>query len=289
MKLPTLITLLFLATAVFADSEAPSIPTQTVSSPVMASTISGKVMIRDNTPMAHGVVLLFNKSMGAPPDPYKYWRVPDLISGTDKAGEFSLKVPEGTYYLMVAQKKPDSEIGPPNEKEFVYFHGDAEGNPLPLVVTLDTKINLGVLTTSFEWSPELVQREQGITAVEGVVSDMDGKPVEKAVVFAYLTEDTKGKPAFVSDRTDKNGKYLLRVHGGGSYYLKVRSVIGGGKPQEGEFNNVTPEFEPVMVTLTKDKKLKGIALKVNRFSKQGRKGPVNPKAIKNGIPKEKSY
>jgi hypothetical protein len=254
----------------------------------MTATISGKVMIRKTTPMVNGVVFLFNVSMGAPPNPYKYWRVPDLISNVDKDGEFSLTVPEGTYYLIVAQKQPDGEIGPPKDSAFMYFHVDAEGNPLPLVFTSGTKLNLGVLTTSFEWSPDMIQLDKDITAVEGVVSDMEGKPVERAVVFAYLSENATGRPSFVSDRTDKSGKYLLRVDGGGSYYLKVRSVIGGGKPQEGEFNNVTPEFDTVKVTLKKDQKLNGVTLKVNRFSKQFRKESVNRKATRNGTPIEKS-
>lgn len=287
MKLPMLITLIFLSTAVFANSDPPSLYPQTFASPVMDATISGKVMIRDKIPMVNGLVLLFNKSLGPPPNPYKYWRVPDLICDANNEGEFSLKVPEGTYYFLVAQRKPDSEIGPPKDNTFMYFHGDGNGNPLPLVVTSGAKLNLGVLTKSFEWSSDLIQRDKDITAVEGVISDMEGNPVEKSLVFAYLTENAMGRPTFVSDRSDTNGRYLLRVDGGGSYYLKVRSVIGGGKPQEGEFNNVTPEFETVKVTLKKDQKLKGVTLRVNRFAKQVRKETVNPKATRNDTPLEK--
>jgi hypothetical protein len=264
-----LISLLFLATAVSAYGDAPPVSAQTLTSPVTGATISGQVKVKGNTPMINGIVLLFNKSMGPPPSKDKYWRVPDLIAGTDTDGKFSLEVPEGTYYLQVTQKNPESEAGPPKVSELFYFHADAEGNPRPLIVTPGTRLNLGVLTGAYLFTPNMIQRDKGITAVEGVVTDMEGRPVERAFVFAYLSKEATGRPVFVSDRTDKNGKYLLRVHDGGSYYLKVRSVYGGGPPQDGEFLNVTEEFEPVMVTLKKEQKLKGVTLKVKKFSRAG--------------------
>jgi hypothetical protein len=279
MKLCTLISLLFLATAVSAYGGAPPVPAQTPTLPVTGATISGQVMITGNTPMVNGMVLLFSKSMGPPPSKDKYWRVPDLISPTGVDGKFSLDVPEGTYYLQVTQKNPESETGPPKDSELFYFHADAEGNPRPLIITPGTRLNLGVLTGAYLFTPDMIQRDKGITAVEGVVSDMEGKPVERALVFAHLSRAATGRPVFVSDRTDKNGRYLLRLHDGGSFYLKVRSVIGGGAPQEGEFLNTTEEFEPVMVTLKKEQKLYGVTLKVKKFSRKTRDGTKKPETI----------
>jgi hypothetical protein len=279
MKLYPRIFLFFLTVAVIAFSDTSPGSAQTEPSPDRDGTISGQVLIKGNTPMVNGIVLLYNKSMGPPPHPYKYWRIPDLISGTDKDGKFSVEVSEGTYYLMVAQKNPEGEIGPPKESEFLYFHGDAKGNPRPLIITPGAKINLGVLTKSFVWSPNMIPHDKGITAVEGSVVDREGRPVERAVVFAYLSKDAVGRPAFISDRTDKNGTYQLRLHSGGTYYLKVRSVIGGGAPEAGEFQNTTKEFEPVMVRLTKGQKLKGVTLKVEKFSGKGSTGTVKSEKI----------
>ncbi|HEY3309034.1 MAG TPA: hypothetical protein VGJ93_11315 [Desulfuromonadaceae bacterium] len=268
MKLFTLICLFFLTTAIPAYSGGPQNPAQTGTSPGTAATISGRIMIQGKTPMNNGIVFLYDKSMGPPPSPQdnQYWRVPDRINAIDKNGEFSFEVNGGTYYLTAAQKDPESEMGPPQVDEFNYFHGDAEGNPRPIIVTSGSRVNLGVLIPSL-WSPNTVLRDKGITAIEGIVSDTESKPVKGALVFAYLSKNTTGRPIFISEKTDKNGKFLLRVHDGGTFFLKVRSVYGGGSPEDGEFQNVTKEFEPLMVALKKDQRLQGINLKVKRFSR----------------------
>ncbi len=272
MKLWCLI-ILFLTTVVPAYSETPSNSGQTGTSSVTNATISGQVMI-GKTQMINGFVFLYDKSLGVPPSKDKYWRVPDLISPLDMEGKFSIDVPEGTYYLTAAQKDPDGEMGPPKVIEYHYFHGDAEGNPLPLIVTSGDKLNLGVLTGVFVWRPDMNKRGKGVTAVEGIVADIEGKPVEGALVFAYLSKEISGRPVFISERTDKNGKYQLRVHDGGTFYLKVRSVYGGGAPEEGEFLNITGEFKPFWVTVKKDQKLQGINLQVKKFHKRGPKSTV---------------
>lgn len=252
-----------LVTTAFAgDGAAPAV----VVAEDLPATISGQVMVDDKKPMARGMVLLFDGRTGPPPSLGRYWRVPDLITPLDAEGRFSLEVAPGTYYIQSARKNPDGEIGPAYEKEYLYFHGDADGNALPLVVGSGSRLALGQLK-AFLWSPDMIMRDKGITAVEGVVVDFDGNPVERAVVLAYYNPVGQGRPVFISDRTDRNGRYQLRTDAGGTFYLKVRSVVGGGKPTSGEYLNTTKEFEPVMVTLKKNEKLKGITLKVMKFAR----------------------
>jgi hypothetical protein len=223
-------------------------------------------MIDDTTPMPHGVVLLYDGRTGPPPALGRYWRVPDLITPLGPEGRFSLEVTEGTYYLQVAQKNPGGEIGPAVENEYLYFHGDGDGNALPLNMGNSGRIDLGRLK-AFLWSPDMVKRDKGITSVEGVVVDTDGKPVERAVVLAYYNPEGNGRPIFVSDRTDKKGRYQLRTNDGGTFHLKVRSVVGGGKPAEGEYLNTTKEFTPVAVTLKKGERVQGVTLKVKKIER----------------------
>jgi len=234
--------------------------------------ISGQILIQGKTPMVNGIVFLFDKSTGPPPSRLdKYWRVPDRITNIDKTGKFIFEVLEGTYYLTAAQKDPDTDVGPPQIDEFHYFHGDDEGTSRPIIVASGAQVDLGILLP-FIWSPASIQRDKGITAVEGIVTDMKGIPVEGALVFAYLSSNISGRPIFISDKTDKNGKYLLRVHDGGTFYLKVRSVYGGGAPEAGEFLNTTEEFKSFSVSLKKDQRLQGINLQVKKFTKRGPKG-----------------
>lgn len=263
MRSATFLILLFLVTTATAGVAAPIPPLQGERS---AALISGQVMIDDKTPMPYGVVLLYDGRIGPPPALGRYWRVPDLITSLGKEGRFSLEVMAGTYYLQVAQKSPGGEVGPAVEKEYLYFHGDVDGNALPLVVGGSDRVNLGQLK-AFLWSPDMVKRDKGITSVEGVVVDTEGKPVEKAVVLAYYNPEGSGRPVFVSDRTDKKGRYQLRTNDAGTFYLKVRSVVGGGKPSRGEYLNTTKEFTPVAVTLKKNERVQGVTLKVMKFER----------------------
>lgn len=244
-----------------------------------AGTVTGQVMIDAKTPMAKGAVLLYSSYTGPPPSPYKYWRIPDQVFPTDADGKFSLSLPPGDWYMMIAQKKEEAEIGPPLESEFLYFHADASGNARAIPVTEEGVIDLGRLTGTITWLPSMSEREKGITSIEGVVLTVDGKPVPNLVVLAFYTPEARRRPAFVSDRTDKAGRFLIRVAEGGDYWLKVRGVIGGGAPAKGEFQSTTDEFVPFMVSLENGQKLKGITLNVKEFEGIGSTGQAKPEKV----------
>jgi len=244
-----------------------------------AGTVTGQVMIDAKTPMAKGVVLLFSSVTGPPPSPYKYWRIPDQVLPADSDGKFSLTLPPGDWYMMAAQKKQDTEIGPPLESEFLYFHADSSGNARVIPVTDAGTVDLGKLTGTFTWLPTMSERDKGITSVEGVVLTMEGKPVPNLVVLAFYTPEMRRRPAFVSERTDKDGKFIIRVAEGGNYWLKVRGVIGGGAPATGEYQNTTDEFTPFMVALENGQKLKGVILNVKEFSGIGSTGQPKQQKI----------
>lgn len=234
-----------------------------------AGNLSGRILISKGKPMANGMVLIYSQYLGPPPHPYKYWRIPDMIIPTEQDGSFSTDLPEGSYYLMIAQKSLGGEIGPPSKDEFLYFHGDKDGNALALRIEAGKNLNMGTLTGAIFWKADKVEREKGVTSASGAVTDDKGKPVGGVVVFAYLFREATGRPAFVSDRTDKDGKFIIRFYDGGTYFLKVRGVLGGGMPREGEFMSVTKEFEPVMISLKKDEKLKDVKLQVKMFVRKG--------------------
>jgi len=231
--------------------------------------LSGRIMLNANKPMSNGIVLLFSESAGPPPHPYRYWRIPDRIVPAAADGSFATDLPAGSYFMMIAQKNPDGEIGPPGSTEFLYYHSDTSGQAQSIIIDGGKKTALGTLSGAFLWSPDMVERDKGITSASGVVSDPDGRPVSGVVVFAYLNREATGRPVFVSERTGKDGKFVIRFSDGGNYFLKVRGVLGGGRPRSGEFMNVTNEFAPVMVTVKKEEKLKDVQIPVKMFSRPG--------------------
>ncbi len=248
------------ATVTATAADQPNSPTMGV------ATVSGQVLLPDKSPMANGVALLFAHTNGPPPHPHKYWRIPDAITNIGSDGKFTLQLPNGTFYLMIAQKNPEADIGPPTGSEYLYVHNAADGKLRPLTVKAGDTIDLGSLYAKL-WAADLSQRTSGLTAVEGVIRDLDGQPVEKAVVFAYQAKRASGRPLYVSDRTGKDGVYQMRVYEGGTYYLRVRSILGGGAPKVGEYLNTTDEFAPTAVTLQTNQILRNVPLQVKRFAR----------------------
>ena len=115
----------------------------------------------------------------------------------------------------------------------------------------------------------LVNYGKGITAIEGIILDSEGKPVEGAYVFAFVSPATVGRPLFTSDPTSKDGRFILRVHDSGTYYLKARSSYGGGPPVPGESIGNYGEKEPVAVTVDKGDRLSGFVIKMRKFAGRG--------------------
>lgn len=236
-------------------------------------TISGQIMIKGDGPLAGGRVFFFNDASGPPPSREKYWRIPDYVTDTDNSGKFSIELPEGKYYLGAIKTISGGKIGPPAEGDIFYAGTDEQGKPKAYIIKQGLKTDIGVISEAAPFKRSVVKFGDGITAIEGTVLDSAGKPVEGALVFAFLSPAMVGRPLFASDRTGKDGKYILRVHEGGKYYLRVRSVYGGGPPKAGEIIGDYGEKEPVAVTIKSGEKIRGVNIKVRRFTERGPKSP----------------
>ena len=234
-------------------------------------TISGQLMIKDDVPMSGGRVFFFKDTSGPPPSQEKYWRVPDYIVDIDNNGRFSAVLSEGKYYLGAVKTISGEKIGPPKEGDIFYAGVDERGKQKTYIINQGQETDLGVITGAVPFKRSVVKFTDGITAIEGTVLDIEGKPVEGALVFAFLTPSRIGKPLFASERTGKDGRYIIRVHEGGNYYLKARSLYGGGLPKTGEIIGDFGEKGPVAVNVKNGEKLRGVDIKVKRFIGRGPK------------------
>ncbi|MBT0652309.1 carboxypeptidase-like regulatory domain-containing protein [Geomobilimonas luticola] len=232
-------------------------------------TISGKMKIKNGGPLANGVVFFFNEASGPPPSPEKYWRVPDEIVGTDGEGNFKAVLLEGKYYLGASKRKSGQEVGPPQEGDYFLPAMEEKGVSKTFHVEKGKTADIGTIAEAIPFSRATVKTGSGITAIEGSITDAEGKPLERAMVFAFLTPAMVGKPLFVSERTGKDGKYLLRVNQGGDYYLKIRDVYGGGAPKVGEIMGGYGQDKPMPVTVKTGTTVKGIDIKGVRFLGRG--------------------
>lgn len=236
---------------------------------VITGTISGQVMLKDGNPMRGGLAVFFNDGTGPPPDSKKYWRVPDHIVKIDENGRFSADLPEGTYYVGAIKRMSGETIGPPREGDYFVVTRDDRQRAKGFVVKAGKSIDTGIISGAepFHLS-STVQKD--VSAVEGTITYIDGTPVSGAVVSAFRTMTETGKPVFSSLRTGSDGKYSIRVQSG-SYYLRARSVYGGGPPLKGEVIGAYGEKEPVSVTVKEGEIIKGVDIKVIKFSGRGPK------------------
>ena len=236
---------------------------------VKTGTITGKMMIKNGGPLANGVVFFFNEASGPPPSPEKYWRVPDEIAGTDGEGNFKALLVEGKYYLGASKRTTGQEVGPPQEGDYFLPVMEEKGIPKTYRVDKGKVTDIGTIAEAVPFTKATIKTQNGITSIEGTITDTDGKPLERAMVFAFLTPAMVGKPLFVSERTGTDGKYLLRVNQGGTYYLKIRDVYGGGAPKVGGIMGGYGQDKPYPVTVKTGTAVKGIDIKGIRFVGRG--------------------
>ncbi len=237
-------------------------------------TLIGKAMIKDGQPMANGVVYFFNDASGPPPSDDRYWRVPDEIITIDAEGNFTAKLVEGKYYVGAIKRLKSAsgqEVGPPQQGDLFLPNRSEDGNPKSFIVSSGKTTDIGTVTGAYPFQKRSSKIKDGITAIEGKVTDARGKPVAKALVFAFPTPAMVGRPLFVSDRTGKDGKYVLRVNQGGNYYLKVRDVYGGGALKAGDILGSYGQKEPLAVTVKTGSAVKGIDITGIRFPGTGPK------------------
>ncbi len=116
-------------------------------------------------------------------------------------------------------------------------------------------------------SPKKLEKFTVKTAIKGVVLDEKGKPVPDVYVFAFLKDARTKRPLYISEKTDKNGRFLLRVGGEGIYYLKVRDFIDRGKPKEDSIIGIFGEPDKPENLEIKDGEIKdNVKIKVTKFS-----------------------
>ena len=235
---------------------------------LVAGRLSGQFMISSDIPLSEGLVYVYNLSTGPAPSRDRFWRVPDFSKQLDNKGRFNIKLPPGEFYVGAIKRSTLTKIGPPAEGDYFVISLDENNKPLKYLVTKDEKRDIGIIAGALPFKQLPLQK--GMTAIEGIVQDPDENPVAGAIVFAFMTPTITGKPLFVSDRSNNEGKFVLRVHEGGSYYLKVRDDFGGGPPRSGSLFDGDKDETMQNVLLKTGQIAGGIKLQGKTFPGRGR-------------------
>jgi hypothetical protein len=229
--------------------------------------VTGKVLIPNGKPMKHGLMLCYSKQSGPAPFPERYWRVPDIVVPVGSDGKFSIELVEGEYYIGAIGRESSKIIpGPPSDGDVLMLHKDKSGIPKIIKVVEGKTIDLGKQKGRIY--RESTKKGINIMSVEGMITMQDNTPVPGAFVFAFQSPERGKRPVFASEKSDKDGRYILRVDGVGPYYLIARDTYGGGKPQVGQLKGVFgSDDDPAPVTILTGSTLKGINIKVQAIQR----------------------
>ena len=231
-------------------------------------TLIGRVIIKGAGPMAGGYVMLYDAQAGPPPMPDKYDRIPDISRDIDAEGRFKVDLVPGKYYLGAVKRLSGERIGALQPGDHVFRSVDDRGDPKEYIVKAGEVIDAGNDLVAIPLPPKDGSSRAVTTAIEGVVIDTEGSPVENAVVLAFVNPTLKGKPLFSSDKTDKEGKYILRITQG-TYYLRVRNSFAVGPPEPGQIVGYYGEGTPVPIVVKEGELKKGVDFKVILFPGRG--------------------
>ena len=212
--------------------------------------------------------MLYDVALGPPPMPNKYDRTPDITRSTDGDGNFSVSLPPGKYYLSVVKRMSGDRFGVPQVGDYALLQTDPKGRLKEYVIKAGAVLNAGTIAGVVPIRPHDIAKRATKTAIAGVVFDTNGTPVENAVVIAYLDPSVKGKPLFISERSGKEGKYILRLTAG-TYYLRVRNNLTGGSPEPGQIVGYYGEGEPAPVEVKDGEIVKDIDFTVILFEGRG--------------------
>lgn len=230
-------------------------------------TVSGKVLFSNGNPPVNTMIVFFNTKTGPPPHPKKYWRLPDNGSPLSGDGSFRVFLPEGLYYIGGIKNLGSGTDGQPRDEDWVFIVTDMNRKLKRYSITGAGQIDLGTISVS----PEMVSISgtgEGISAIEGIVYDANGKTVHDALVEAVITRSESAKTIFSSARTGSDGKYSIRVHEG-TYYLRVRprfrpGISRGSHVPVGVVGNYKVE-DMVEVAVKNNEIRKGVDIRVHNL------------------------
>lgn len=144
---------------------------------------------------------------------------------TGKNGVFRFDfLPAVEYYVVARKRITGGAAGPLADGDFFSFF---PANPLHIKTGKLAQIEMPIGTKAGEIGQEDSLFRNTGTSVTGVIRDLKGNPVEGVYVFAYLEKVMAHKrPEFISQAVGKDGRYVLHLPEGGTYYLGARSKYG---------------------------------------------------------------
>ncbi len=182
-----------------------------------------------------------------------------VSKATDQDGMFDLSLPSGEYVVVARKRKAGESSGP-------VVSGDNRSEFINLVVDNDTTELTIVAPVKVGDSRRLTEQAEATdTGISGIIFDSDGHPIEGTRVHVYDHVQMSERPKYVSEKTTPDGKYLIYLPKGGTYYLAARDKFGG-PPKLGDLYGRYDQgtIEPSAVVVKKGEVLDGVNITVTK-------------------------
>jgi hypothetical protein len=178
---------------------------------------------------------------------------------TDREGRFSIELPDGDYVAVARKRSDGNDTGPvvagDNKSDFINVK--VQGGVVEMQVSAPIKIGDQRRFTG--------DVDESKTGLAGMVLDSDGAAVEGARVHVYDHVQMSERPKFVSEKTGPDGRYLVYLPAGGTYYLAARDKFGG-PPKLGDLYGRYDKgtIEPSAVVIKEGQLLKAVDITVTK-------------------------
>lgn len=169
--------------------------------------------------------------------PSKFMSIP-----TDKEGNFQLDVPPGIYYVVARKRLSGQPTGPLSPGDYYSEHQrlvtKVEAGKIVVV-----KLPVAVMKAPMFFNSRQTD-QQTTTGIKGVLVDQAGQPVRGGFAMAYVDQEMKRLPDYISTLSNEQGQFTLYLPEGGTYYLGAR-IQAWDMPTHGEpygiYGGDTPE------------------------------------------------
>jgi hypothetical protein len=182
---------------------------------------------------------------------------------TDESGAFRFDyLPESAYYVVARKRAAGPGAGPLAEGD---WYGWFWGNPVAVRAGTEVAIDLELVSKGRDaGSADSRPRPSG-TSISGRIVDAAGAAVPGAHAFAYEEKVmSHKKPAFLSAAAGADGRYVLHLSRGGTFYVGARSGYGDS-PARGEWYGLFDGTADHAVNVEEGKVRDGVDIVVERI------------------------
>ena len=178
---------------------------------------------------------------------------------TGADGSFAIELPDGNYTVVARRHKNGLPGSPLSE-------GDQKSAPIDITVKGGRIVNHDLVMEQKKDDQKYFDASAASeTAISGKVLDSDGAPMKGFRVHVYTYAQMSERPKYVSSATGPDGKYVVYLPKGGTYYIAARDHFGG-PPKIGDFYGRIDEgtIDPSGVIIKTGQKLDNMNITVHK-------------------------